>query len=284
MLTPFEEFGTLTTRAQGEAFLASLAAATPVRLTSAGASVAGNPMTVATIGTGPVSVCVMGSIHGTEPAGREAIFKYLRNLAESADAGVLDYLTRATLSFIPTANPDRIDAGVRENLNGIDLNRDMVNLSQPEARALWSWLTGLQPVLLIDLHEASNSAVPDVATVHQVSTLIDPALRTRSAALRDAVTAALVAAGESVVEYPFANTIRGTVFTEAGITWKATGFGFETQRLAGKTLATRVAEQMIALSAAIEDHDTNLAAYSAAHTAAGGDVGTRRGAAAPAFL
>src|SRR5690606_24319472 len=131
-LTPFESTGVQTTRAEGEAFLTALAAVTDVTLHSYGTSPSGNPMTAATIGTGPAKVCILGSVHGNEPSGREAAFKFLRDLAETADAQVLNYLTAYSWSFMPTCNPDRIDWNVRNNANNIDLNRDYLALSQPE--------------------------------------------------------------------------------------------------------------------------------------------------------
>lgn len=271
MLTPYEIDGLKSTRAEGEAFLSALAASTSVTLTEFGESVLGNPMTAAKVGSGPVRVAVIGSIHGTEPAGREAAFKFLRDLAETTDPGMLSYLSSNAWSFMCTANPDRIDSGVRENMNGVDLNRDFLSQSQPETQAMAAWLNAVDPVLILDLHETGNGAVPDTAIALSTHSGVHAALKTRASALRDELEAALVAAGNGVVPYPFDTATTGTALTEGSRIWKATAVTFETQRTGSKTLSIRVPEQMIVLQAARADHEANAAAYLSAFTSAGGE-------------
>lgn len=269
MLTPFEATGVKTPRATGDAWLTDLASSSSIALHTYGTSVDGNPMTAATVGSGPVKVAVIGSIHGSEPAGRETAFALLRDLAETTDPALMAYLAGAAWTFMCTANPDSIDAGVRENKNGLDLNRDHVALTQPETQAISAWLQAAPPVLILDLHETSNGAIPDLATAPPRRTGIHPDLRAMSDAVDAAIWNAWQAEGWSPVLYPFDLTTAGTMGNTACLVHKAAGITVETQR-SGPALADRIERQMVAALAARAHHEGNAAAYDAAHIAAGG--------------
>jgi len=73
----------------------------------------------------PVRLLVTGSIHGTEPAGL-AVIRRLRRTAPPA--GVQVWTVR-------TVNPDGLARGTRQNVRGVDLNRNFP----------WSWRGGGQP-------------------------------------------------------------------------------------------------------------------------------------------
>jgi hypothetical protein len=91
--------------------------------------------------------------HGNEAAGREACLQVLRDLTFTADPELLEQLGRTTILFVPTANPDGRDADQRENLSGVDINRDHLNLESPEARTMARVVRDWQPDLAIDHHE-----------------------------------------------------------------------------------------------------------------------------------
>ncbi|MFN2525362.1 MAG: M14 family metallocarboxypeptidase, partial [Actinomycetota bacterium] len=91
--------------------------------------------------------------HGNEPAGREACLMLLRDLAFTDDPQLVKQLATSTILFIPTANPDGREANDRENANGVDINRDHLNLQTPEARAVASVVLQWKPDAVIDLHE-----------------------------------------------------------------------------------------------------------------------------------
>jgi len=50
-------------------------------------------------------------------------------------------------------NPDGGEVYTRENANGIDINRDFADLSQPESRALRSVVDSFKPSLCLNLHD-----------------------------------------------------------------------------------------------------------------------------------
>jgi len=93
-------------------------------------------------------VMVVGSLHGTEPAGGEAILMLARDLDQSSPQGLL-----ALMEFIlvPVGNPDARDSGVRVNPRGINVSA----LTSAENRTLVDIIVRWQPDVFIDLHEAT---------------------------------------------------------------------------------------------------------------------------------
>ena len=96
-------------------------------------------------------VMVVGSQHGTEFSGAEAVLMLARNLLEGPQHSLL-----ADLEFIllPLANPDGREARRRKNDNGVNLSTDFSALTQPESRALLDALVLWRPDVFVDLHES----------------------------------------------------------------------------------------------------------------------------------
>jgi protein MpaA len=136
---------------------------TPAAITylNIGTSIQGRPVECIQFGrTGPTSL-VIAAIHGNEPASRvlaDALKEYLiRNR----------YLySRQRILLIPTANPDGLAAGTRENARQIDLNRNFPSdnrlnndqfgqepLSEPESRALYQLIETEKPVRILSIHQ-----------------------------------------------------------------------------------------------------------------------------------
>lgn len=110
--------------------------------------------------TAPAAL-VVGVIHGTEPAGL-AVIRRLRRV--SLPAGV-------HLWLVPTANPDGLAAGTRQNAHGVDLNRNWPTawmhtgrpwdgyysgprpMSEPENRAMRAFILRIRPALTIWYHQ-----------------------------------------------------------------------------------------------------------------------------------
>jgi hypothetical protein len=164
--TPFEQSdgATWTSHADELKFLADVdRASTRVSVSVIGQTVQKRPLHLVRIGS-PVprsaaaarsrpTVLFTCTQHGNEPAGREACLIWLRDLAFTTDRVLLELLSRWTVLFVPTANPDGRAANIRENSRGTDINRDHLNLTSREGRAIGLVIRDWRPDIVLDLHE-----------------------------------------------------------------------------------------------------------------------------------
>lgn len=131
-----------------------------------GESVNRNPIRLVRLGaptarTGTrAAVMLIGSQHGDEPAGREAILRFVAGMADDLDGDLAELLARCPVVAVPTTNPDGIGTGSRRNANDADLNRDHVARAQPETRALHSALARARPHVVLDMHESRKHVKP----------------------------------------------------------------------------------------------------------------------------
>ena len=111
-----------------------------------------------------VNVLVVGTVHGNEPAGR-AVVKRLAAVRPPRGTA---------LWLVEEANPDGARAGSRHNANGVDLNRNFPfrwtpidgtyesgpqAASEPETRALQSFIERVQPRVTLWYHQALRMIV-----------------------------------------------------------------------------------------------------------------------------
>lgn len=99
------------------------------------------------------SALFLCSQHGNEPSGREGCLTSVRDLAFSEDPAVASMLGRSTVMFVTTANPDGRAANTRGNSDGVDINRDHLNLDTVEGRLVAELTRDLDPEIVHDLHE-----------------------------------------------------------------------------------------------------------------------------------
>jgi protein MpaA len=148
-----------------------------------GHSVRGRPIVAYERGdrSAPATV-VVGVIHGTEPAGL-AVIARLRRMP--LPPGV-------HLWLVPTANPDGLAAGTRQNAHGVDLNRNWPAawvhngrpwdgyysgprpISEPENRAMRAFLLRVRPKLTIWFHQPLDvvyGSDPHVAVLRRYARL-----------------------------------------------------------------------------------------------------------------
>jgi murein tripeptide amidase MpaA len=97
-----------------------------------GNSVLQNPIYSYTIGTGKTKILLWSQMHGNESTTTKALLDLLLFLNSGTKEAQV-FLSHFTLLCFPILNPDGALAYTRENANGIDLNRDAQNLSQPES-------------------------------------------------------------------------------------------------------------------------------------------------------
>ncbi len=87
--------------------------------------------------------------HGNEPSGKEAALLLTKDLltTEKSLLNALDVI------LVPQVNPDGAEAGKRRNAHNMDLNRNHVILSEPEAQALHQLFLDWMPEVTLDVHE-----------------------------------------------------------------------------------------------------------------------------------
>lgn len=119
---------------------------------------------------GKLTVLLLGNIHAGEVDGKEALPMLAREIIAAEKPELLKDLI---LIFAPIYNADgneRVSKdnrpgqvgpeegmGIRENAQGLDLNRDFIKLEAPETRALVRLLRKWDPAIVIDTHTTNGS-------------------------------------------------------------------------------------------------------------------------------
>ncbi|MDX2267395.1 MAG: M14 family zinc carboxypeptidase [Bryobacter sp.] len=122
----------------------------PFRSEVIGTSHLGQPLNLRIYGPAsrPLRVFVICGQHGDERAIRKALRHFLEEHAPTLSRSI-PFLQLAVLA---DANPDGLAARTRANAQGIDLNRDHVQLRAPETRAIHEFIRSWRPHLVVDLH------------------------------------------------------------------------------------------------------------------------------------
>ena len=158
------------------------AASKRVRKVEIGKTVEGRGIPAVVIADPPVSspadarrgnrlvVLFFGNIHSGECDGKEALLMLARELALREDEPLLKDLV---VIIAPNYNADGNERvavnnrpgqvgptegmGVRENAQGLDLNRDFIKLKAPETRGLVSFINEWDPAIILDAHTTNGS-------------------------------------------------------------------------------------------------------------------------------
>ncbi|WCM42297.1 DUF2817 domain-containing protein [Flavobacterium sp. CBA20B-1] len=101
-------------------------------------------------GTGDFKILLWSQMHGNETTTTRAIVDFLHYVNEGKNT---HWLEKFSFTFIPVLNPDGAEAFTRVNANAVDLNRDSVNLSQPESQLLRAVFNETQPNLALNMHD-----------------------------------------------------------------------------------------------------------------------------------
>lgn len=121
------------------------------KINTVGKSVNGENIHSVTIGNGEKKVLMWSQMHGNESTTTKALFDFFNILSYSNTfSGII--LNNCTLEVIPILNPDGALTYKRFNANGIDLNRDAQDLSQPESVVLRKCFESFQPDFCFNLH------------------------------------------------------------------------------------------------------------------------------------
>lgn len=103
-------------------------------------------------GNGPKKILIWSQMHGNESTGTKAVFDILNVLSKKNELSEA-VSKNCILYILPMLNPDGSERYTRVNANGIDLNRDAVDLSQKESKVLRNTLEAFQPKFCFNLHD-----------------------------------------------------------------------------------------------------------------------------------
>lgn len=126
------------------------------RVQTIGQSMLDRDIRAVTFGTGPTRVLLWSQMHGDESTATMALADIFRFLAEAGGSPLRERLLRElTVVFVPMLNPDGAERFQRRNAQGIDINRDALNLVTPEGRLLKQLRDELKPKVAFNLHNQS---------------------------------------------------------------------------------------------------------------------------------
>lgn len=278
--TPFEARGKVapwTTRPEEESWIAAFTAEAPhVGVEVVGQAAGGGPMRLFTFGSGPNVILHIAQQHGSELAGRDVMLSYMRRLAAGDDPELVDYLASATVLIMPTCHPDNLTT--RENVNGIDVNRDHLALRTPEAQTIQKVITDHVPDVIVDWHEGNITAIStQVATSYNIAENTPPAVRDLSLAIHQQVRADCLAAGLTWQLYGGSVSRDPDMLRTLGGLRGAVTFLVETQRTYGddSDAAGRHARQMVMLESVWRWHHAHGDAARTAATAGRASLAAR---------
>ncbi|ESU18871.1 hypothetical protein FCR2A7T_22760 [Flavobacterium cauense R2A-7] len=117
-----------------------------------GKSVLEKPIYAVKVGTGSKRIYMWSQMHGNESTTTKALFDFF-NFLSSDNETAIGFKKTFTFLCIPILNPDGAEAYTRINANEIDLNRDSVDLSQPESQLLRSTFEEFKPDFCFNLHD-----------------------------------------------------------------------------------------------------------------------------------
>jgi len=118
----------------------------------AGSSVLGESIYSIKAGTGKIKIFMWSQMHGNEATTTKAIFDFLNLLKDSSELS--SYLkTTFTFLIIPILNPDGATLYTRANAVEVDLNRDSLNLTQPESQLLRKTFEEFKPDYCYNMHD-----------------------------------------------------------------------------------------------------------------------------------
>lgn len=128
-----------------------------IRLEELGNSFQGRSIRMLSLGQGQQKILLWSQMHGDEPSATPALLDMAHYLAgHPDDPAVRRILDKFTLLMIPMLNPDGAENYIRRNAQGIDINRDALNLATPEGRLLKEVRDRYEPMMGFNLHDQNR--------------------------------------------------------------------------------------------------------------------------------
>lgn len=137
-----------------------------VKVSEVGRSVANKEIYQVEFGKGPLKVFLWSQMHGDEPTATSALIDLFTVLQRNRDKDWVKRIENAmTIRAVPMLNPDGADQYIRRNLQGLDINRDAVDLKSPEAQLLKKLRDAWSPNIGFNLH--NQNALTTVGTTYK---------------------------------------------------------------------------------------------------------------------
>ena len=138
-------------------------------------------------GKGPLKIFMWSQMHGDEPTATSALIDMLAYFQKYPKNDLVKKIAETvTIRAVPMLNPDGAEMYQRRNLQGIDINRDAVDLKTPEARLLKQLRDDWHPEIGFNLHNQNALTTvgrsPNQATI-SVLVVYGDAAKTTSAGL-----------------------------------------------------------------------------------------------------
>ena len=145
-----------------------------VKVDEVGRSYAGREIYQVEWGKGPFKVFLWSQMHGDEPTATSALIDIFTVLQKNRDKQwVQDIENAVTIRAVPMLNPDGAGLFTRRNLQGIDINRDALDLKTPEARLLKRLRDEWSPDMGFNLHNQNSlTTVGETAKQAAISLLV----------------------------------------------------------------------------------------------------------------
>ena len=122
------------------------------KISTVGFSVKQQPIKAIQFGEGKHKILIWSQMHGNESTTTKGLIDYLHYL--SKEKAEFERISKSFSFYIlPILNPDGAAAYTRENANGVDLNRDAFDCTQPESKVLRTVLETFTPDYCFNLHD-----------------------------------------------------------------------------------------------------------------------------------
>ncbi|MDM1355102.1 DUF2817 domain-containing protein [Myroides marinus] len=118
-----------------------------------GKSVEGRSIKTISWGVGSIRIFMWSQMHGNESTTTKAALDFLLMLNDCKEDFVAQWYQKFTLLIVPVLNPDGAHYYTRVNANQVDLNRDSIELSQPESKLLRKLFDEFKPHYAFNLHD-----------------------------------------------------------------------------------------------------------------------------------
>jgi hypothetical protein len=117
-----------------------------------GKSVLEQPIYSVQFGHGKTKIYIWSQMHGDESTCTKAILDLFEVLSKDKDYATF-IQSNYTLYIVPLVNPDGAEVHTRENINKVDLNRDVIECTQPESKVLKQIFEDFQPDYCLNMHD-----------------------------------------------------------------------------------------------------------------------------------